>query len=477
MLSATTFRKISASPMSRLAVAVATLILATGCGGNQSATVTPPQQTQRASVHLGLGDSPSDWVMSFSMTINSVQLNPSSGSPVSMLTSPATVEFNHMMGNIEPLTIMNVPSGTYTSVTVNVSNAHITYMDPTTGLPVSTSVTPSPSAVTMNFSSPVAVGTSPMAMNLDLNLGSSISMPGGSMAVAPSFTATMASMPGATQQTNFSGAMNDIMGMVTAVSGSSFTMTTLQNGQMTFMTNSSTQFENMTGMGMMSNSQMVDVDAVTQGDGSLLATKVEGMMSGSTGGMDAEGVIYSVTGVPPTQLQLVMADGGGSVMSTSQLGGSITVALGSGTSYSTDTDGVDMSGMSFTFGASSVAPGQNVEADTTGGMSSGGGMMGGGMMNDGSFTASAVILKPQGVIGKVSNYTAGGGAATFTLTVPSDSAFATITKTTTITVYQQNGTQLMGMSSVTNGSTVVVRGLLFFKNGGYSMVSSLIGAP
>lgn len=468
----------SAVRMCMLAVAIAIITVAIGCGGSQSSITPPPQQTGTASVHVGVGDSPSDWVMSFTMTINSVKMNPSSGSPVSLLSSPATIEFAHMMGTINPLTMMNVPSGTYTSVTVTCSNAQITYMDPNTRQPVSTTVTPNPSTVTMDFASPVTVGTSPMAMNLDLNLASTVSMPGSAMSVAPSFTANMASMPGTSQQSDFTGAMNNVMGMVSQVSGSSFTMNTMQNGQMTFMTNSSTQFQNMVGMSMMSTGQMVNVDAVTQGDGSMLATSVDSMMNGSDNGMDAAGIIFNVSGAPPTQLQLVMMDGEGSMMSTSQLGGGMTVAVGSSTVYSIDTDGVDMTGMIFTFDANSIALGQNVEADTTGSMMSGSGMMRGStMMNDGSFTATEVMLEQQGLVGTVSNYSPNGSTATFTLTVPSDSSFASITGATTITVYQQNGTQLRGMSSVANGNTVVVRGLLFHNGGQYSMVSSLIGTP
>lgn len=155
----------------------------------------------------------------------------------------------------------------------------------------------------------------------------------------------------------------------------------------------------------------------------------------------------------------------------------MSVGLGSNTAYGINTDGVDMTGTNFTFDGNSIALGQNVEADTTGSMTSGSGMMGGGMMNDGSFAASEVTLGQQGIMGTVSNYAANGNTPTFTLTVPADSAFATITKATTVTVYQQSRTQLMGMSSVTNGSAVVVRGLLFYNNGQYSMVSSLIGVP
>jgi hypothetical protein len=46
---------------------------------------------------------------------------------------------------------------------------------------------------------------------------------------------------------------------------------------------------------------------------------------------------------------------------------------------------------------------------------------------------------PQGFRGTVSNYSASAPQSTFTLTLAPDLAFSTITNSTAITVYQQNG--------------------------------------
>ncbi|MGH9525028.1 MAG: hypothetical protein ACRD3E_21075, partial [Terriglobales bacterium] len=64
----------------------------------------------------------------------------------------------------------------------------------------------------------------------------------------------------------------------------------------------------------------------------------------------------------------------------------------------------------------------------------------------------------------------------FTLTVQSDSVFAILTKTTTVTVYKQGGTTLSGTTALANGQQVVVRGLLF-NNSGYQMVATRIAVP
>lgn len=55
-------------------------------------------------------------------------------------------------------------------------------------------------------------------------------------------------------------------------------------------------------------------------------------------------------------------------------------------------------------------------------------------------------------------FTANGSQAAFTLALPSDSAFTTLTGASTVQVYQQAGTQLRGLSSIANASVVQVRG-------------------
>ena len=89
----------------------------------------------------------------------------------------------------------------------------------------------------------------------------------------------------------------------------------------------------------------------------------------------------------------------------------------------------------------------------------------------GTLTASQVRLEPQALHGTVSAYTVGGSLTTFTLTLPSDSAFATLTGATTVQVYQQAGTQVMGTTPVANGADVQARGLLFYDAGTYKLVT------
>lgn len=69
-----------------------------------------------------------------------------------------------------------------------------------------------------------------------------------------------------------------------------------------------------------------------------------------------------------------------------------------------------------------------------------------------------------------------GSSASFTLTLPSDSAFKTMTSATNMTVIQQTKTTISGASPIANGSTVHAFGLLFFDAGQWKMVASRIGS-
>jgi hypothetical protein len=100
----------------------------------------------------------------------------------------------------------------------------------------------------------------------------------------------------------------------------------------------------------------------------------------------------------------------------------------------------------------------------------------GGMSSGGTVTAASIHLKHQGLRGTVSGYASNGSQASFTLTVPADSAFATLTGVTAVTVYQQGNTQLRGLTSVIDGNAVQARGLLFLDRGVFRLVASRLVA-
>jgi hypothetical protein len=374
-----------------------------------------------------------------------------------------------------------VPQGTYTQAQVTVSNLTMGYMDPTTHAYTQKTMA-GPFTATIPFSPSLTVGTTPIALNFDLNMASSVTLDAsGNPTFSPVMTASMASVSNGTASP-WQGGMQHQIGTVSSVSGTTFTMGSMMGLQKaTFTTNSSTQFPSagLSGMGGMTAGMMVAVDATLQADGTYLAQRVASMQTGAAG-MVGEGLVSSITGNPPTQLTLVANGGMGGGMMASSIGGTVTVSLPSGVPYGIDADGVDLTNLPFTptFDATTLAKGQHVDVASTSGMMSGsGGMggMGGGMGSLGTVTATQVQLEPQALHGTVSNDTANGTQATFTLTLPSDSAFSTLTGATSILVYQQAATQVSGTAAtVANGSDVQVRGLLFQDGGLYKLVASRI---
>ena len=447
-----------------------------GCGGSSSSasmgTPTPTPTPTATPIQVSLGDAPADWIMAFGMTVNSISLMNANGTSVNVAPTPTPMEMMQLMATVQPVSAMNVPQGTYTQATVTVASVSMGYMDPVSHTYKQKTMA-GPFTATVPFSPSMTVGTSPMALNFDMNMASSVSIDGlGNVTFSPVMTAAMGSVSSTTPDP-FQGGMQHMVGSVTSQSGSRFTMSSLMGMQTsTFTTNSSTQFptSGMSGMGMMGSGMMVAVDAMMQADGSYLAQRVEYMGTGSAGMMGG-GLVSSVTGNPPTQLTLVANGGMGSGMMASSIAGTITVALPASVPYSINSNGVDLTGLSFTptFGATSLVKGQKVE------VVSGGGMMAGGMMGGlGTVTASQVRLEQQGLHGAVSAYTANGSQASFTLTLPTDSAFTTLTGAASVQVYQQAGTKLRGLTTITNGANIQTRGLLFNDAGTFKLVASVI---
>ncbi len=463
-----------------------------GCGGSSSAsgaasgtgtgpgsgTGTTPTATP---VQVNLGDAPADWIMAFGMTVNNVTLTPASGTPVSLVATATPMEMMQTMATMQPLAALSIPQGTYTQATVTFASVSMGYLDPVTKAYVQKAM-PGPFTAVVPFSPALTVGANPMALNFDMNMGASVTVDGsGNVTLSPVMTAAMASLA-TSGQTPWTGGMQQMMGSVSTISGSQFSLGAMMGMQKaSFTTDATTLFtgSGLAGMAGLTSGMMVSVDATVQPDGSYLAKRVESLGIGSTGMMGG-GLVTTVTGNPPTQLTLAASAGQGGGMMPTSIGGTVTVSIPSGTPYTYDADGLDLTGLPFTpvFDPARLAKGQRVAVLSTSGMMSGGGGMGGGMMGSlGTITASALRLEPQALHGTVSGYTVSGTQASFTLTLPADAAFTTLTGTSTVVVYQQAATRMMGLASVANGADVAARGLLFNDAGTYKLVAGWITLP
>jgi hypothetical protein len=162
-------------------------------------------------------------------------------------------------------------------------------------------------------------------------------------------------------------------------------------------------------------------------------------------------------------------DGSGSGVDDSHIGVTLTADV-SQAQFRVDSSNVDTSGLgslpssTFPFDGGMVHAGQRVQLETSTALSGT------------SITAAIVSLRQQTLVGMVSALSGPAAPATFTFTLPSDSAFAKMSGAAAVTVFWQPGTDLHDLNSgLHNGDSVRVRGLVFFSNAGVHLIASRIG--
>lgn len=463
--------------MKRIAVLIAAALLSAcggggGGGGGGTSAAPPGPQPSTTAVQINLGDDPADRLVAVGVTINSMSLINSSGGSVAVMSTPRPMEMMRLMGTVAPLAMVSVPHGTYTGATMTFGASTVTHIDLATGLPVQRTV-PGPMTTHVAFSPPLVVGTTPMVVNFDMNMAASVGIDSmGNVSMAPTLLAHHTPVVAGSPHPE-DGGMHGLNGMVGSVSGNTFTLSMMQGmPDVPLTTHAGTHYEGIGGMHGTGHGHLLSIDATMQPDGSWMATRVHSRVG--AGGAMAAGVVTSLSGTPPTQLVIVTHDGAGGGMMPGNLAGTTTVNISDATVFALDARDVDLTNLPFTprFDRSTVSRGQRIETFSTGQMMQGGGMH--GMTGGGTLTATSIYLGQQGLRGTVSGYTQSGSQASFALALPADSAFAKLTGATTVTVYQQGSTRLRGVSNITNGSIVQVRGLLFLDGGVFRLVAGRI---
>jgi hypothetical protein len=460
-----------------LVVALMATVACSGGSSSPTTNLTTTPTVKPSVVQVTIGDDPADRVASLSITINSVTLTSISGSTVTLVLSPTTVEISSLAGTTTPLGTVEVAAGTYKKATISLGGATITVVDPSNGTTVQKTFPAPANPFNINLNPVFVSDGTALVINLDMDLHASVAIDSnGNITFNPLFIASHGKMVGppiGTPPNPFTGGVERALGTVTATTGSTFTITTaVGQRSLTFTTNTSTVFKNVSGIAGLQTGMLVMVGGQAQSDGSLLAVGVM-VVNGLRNATGAIGIVAKTTGTPVTQF-ILLARG---VTSSTMPAGvkpvpdmAVTVNVTNTTVFAADTDGVDMTGVSLTFDASTLSPAQVVEVDAGANISVTSGTIMGMLPVLGTLTAAQVQLEQQPVTGTISNLTANS----FTLTVPTDGVFATLTKTPTITVYKQAGTTLRNSLVLANGQKVVVRGLLF-NNSGYKMVATGIG--
>ncbi|HKW75435.1 MAG TPA: DUF5666 domain-containing protein [Terriglobales bacterium] len=431
-----------------------------GCGGGNN---IGPVQATGTSTTVQFGDATNDQIVKFELTVSSITLTGATGTSntSNLLSAPVEFEFVQSAGTMEPVSLSKVPAGTYSAATFTVANPEVVVVNGTTPTKL-TNVTLNSTTVNVNFASNITVGTTPLFINFDLDLANSITLTGNpptSATVNPTFTVSTSTVaPNEAGENEDNGEEDDVHGKVTGVTAPNFTIQTESGASITFATNSTTKFDDgLTAVTDLKTGDIVEVDAMTQPDGTNLATKVE--REGAETGEEAEGIISNVTGISPA-LTITIAhqvDSTGSATPPTTV--DITTDLN--TQFIVRGDKLNVSGTcpgATCFDAAHVAKGQRVEADADGQAS--------------PITARKLKLREQALVGTIAATPAPTNSS-FTLTVSSTSAFASLSGASSVNVTVDSGANLK--VPITAGATVRVRGLVFFDGiSTYSMTAARV---
>ncbi len=422
-------------------------LLLTGCGGSKSTNIT----AGAGNATIQTGDAVNDQIAKFELNISSITLTGVSPTATTgnLLSKPAEVEFTHQAGTFEPLTLANVPQGTYNGATLTLTGAEVVVINGTT--PTKVPATLSSTTVNVTFAN-IVVGASPLFINFDLDLANSVVLNGTpitSATVTPKFNVTSTTTPPAGNEGNEdhdNGELEDVHGTVKSISAPNFTITT-NSTDITFATDANTRFKDgITQLSDLKVGDIVEVDGVTKADGTKLATKVE--REGDRNGEEAEGLISALDN-PLTKITIIHQED-----STGNSSSPVTVDIGvnSSTVYSVRTDKLNITAPAFD--ATHIGKGQRIEADSS--------------TNTTPLLATKIKLREQALIGTVAASPAPTTSG-FTLTLSPTSAFATLSGATSVPVTFANGATLK--VTPTAGATIRVRGLVFFNAGAYSMIA------
>ena len=445
------------------ALAMAGLAL-NGCSSTAAgtgATINP--NTPTTTTQTLITDAPADQVLSLSLIVNSITLTDASGASTTVLSSPVPVEVSHLDAVQEPLLPpLNIPQDTYVSATITVASPVVVYVDPATAKPVKTSATLAAASTTVTFTTPITVTATSAPICFDLLVGQSVAFSGSgtstTVTVTPTFNIFQITL--AANPTNGSnGRINDVVGQVVSVSGTNLVIETPNGKDLTLVTNSATVLQGFTALSTLTAGEPVDADIALQKDGSLLALRIH--LHPAQAANMLVGPVTAITGSPATSFTQLVRQPAGPSVTSSATATSYTITVTGTTTFGLAPQANTLPTLPFTpvFTAATMIAGQNVAVDAT-------------SISGTAATAASVMLAPQTVDGVVASVTASGGFEVVTVTLPTQSALASLSGATSVVVYINASTQLMNAAAVPAvGSNIRFNGLLFNDSGTLRMLA------
>lgn len=331
---------------------------------------------------------PGTSILSFTVTVTGVSLTPSSGTAVNIPLPGTTivVDLTRLQSDSAFLgsVLNNVPAGTYTNVTLAVSGSSVTYcvqLNP--GNPGCTSG--SVATITSAAAAPIVTksititANQTTALRLQADIASALTINSTTQVVSAvnlgaTNVFTLSTLPPAASSlaANQLDFVEDFTGIVTAISGSSVTVTTSNHGMITATANSSTFVSPNCTASLPSLStcaaqnQLASVDLALNSGGTFTLLEYDPLEPTATDWV--EGVVTAVP-TSSTQFQIVANDtfraSSGSLIGTNlPLGSPVTVNLASGAGFGVDSKGLLVPADSTVFqnanDTSVLRPGQTV---------------------------------------------------------------------------------------------------------------------
>ncbi len=369
-----------------------------------------------------------------------------------MISKPFTLEQSHLAASAEVVGRTTITSATYAKALLTVANPHVVFVDDFGNIRESRWVGTNP--VTVLLKQPIVFAAAPSVIRISLDMSSILHFDASQQTMlrtVPSFTVTQL-LPGR------SGAVAAVadeleasIGKVTAVNGSTFTLTDTVSGlTTTYLTDRNTAFDGLSLRTMLS--LLVAVHSANRADGQLLVQEVS--VNGSGAGSIVAGIITDSSGTKAAAQEVY-----GAGASSSQLGTFSKVAMDPASSFEMDSRGMDLTGITLGFGPNSMVPGQRIQFLSRTTMQS----SANGSANLGQ-TGTARLM-PQTISGTASNVTvASNGSTSFDLQLPVNdgSPLSTLGEGNGLIHVLTQPLTKSSLSSITEGAHVRVRGLLLF---------------
>lgn len=353
-----------------------TLVTFTGCGGNGGSATSGFTTTTPGSVAVFASDQPLCDVVSFQVTLTGITLTPQSGgTPVSVLSSgqSTTVDFASLRDFTTLVNLGSAAPGTYSQVTLTLSNPQLKVLDSTQSPPAPTDVSATLDSltITLNINPALSVASDSTAgLRLDFDLLQSlVTDTNGAVTgeINPVFTATPATISTGTGL----GEIEDLHGLVQSVSTTttgSFTgslvIETASGANRTVNLTSSTVLDGATGFGAIQLGTFVEVRGFVDSTGNIVAERLTAEEQEDLSLQQAAflGVITSVeprlSSGAVTQFNLLVREEFPEVGSGAPLLSNVTVTLQTTTQYFVTPGEANFAGL--TFDATNIGLGQAV---------------------------------------------------------------------------------------------------------------------